>query len=152
MLLNFSEKLMPLALDSGVLSVCFGWVADIPETNMTPKNTTLEKNRFPFETINVNITIINPPPDLFFGFAQKRGGSQFSDLRISDDSCLVGSSLALGDLSHSGGSCFSQSTCQCCQPGMSSSGGSFLVIPSCLLKCIDLGLSDHKVSVPEHLS
>lgn len=43
MLLNFSEKLMPLALDSGVLSVCFGWVADIPETNMTPKNTTLEK-------------------------------------------------------------------------------------------------------------
>ena len=45
-----------------------------------------------------------------------------------------------------------KSTCQCCQPGMSSSGGSFLVIPSCLLKCIDLGLSDHKVSVPEHLS
>ena len=37
-----------------------------------------KKNRFPFETINVNITIINPPPDLFFGFAPKSGGGHNS--------------------------------------------------------------------------
>ena len=45
MLLNFSEKLMPLALDSDVLSVLFGWGFNfagipytLPETNMAPEN------------------------------------------------------------------------------------------------------------------